>query len=308
MVDTPTNSSRPLKNTLRDLWEAGDRSFSFEFFPPKDDTGEELLWATVRDLEELSPTFVSVTYGAGGSTQDRTTRITAELVTGTTLTPMAHLTCVGASREELRQVIGAYSDAGIDAVMALRGDPPGGPGQPWTPQPGGFNHAIDLVRLLRSMGDFTIGVAAFPDKHPESASLDVDARVLVEKADAGADFAVTQFFFDAEAYFDLVERVSALGCRIPVIPGIIPVTNIRQIQRYPELSGKPLPDWLVRRLESVADDPEGVRQVGVEVAADLSRKLLDGGAPGLHFYTLNRSRSTLDVVDRLGIASRSPLS
>jgi methylenetetrahydrofolate reductase (NADPH) len=304
MVDSVTNSSRPLKDTLTDLWAGGGRSFSFEFFPPKSDEGEALLWATIRDLESLAPTFVSVTYGAGGSTRDRTTRITEELVTGTTLTPMAHLTCVGASKSELRQVVGAYADAGVSAVMALRGDPPGGPGQPWTPHPDGFDHAIDLVRLVRSVSDFSIGVAAFPDKHPESPNSDFDARILVEKADAGADFAVTQFFFEAEAYFDLVERVSAMGGRIPVIPGIIPVTNIRQIQRYPELSGKPLPDWLIRRLEPVADDPDGVREVGIEVATELSQKLLDGGAPGLHFYTLNRSRSTLEVVDRLGIAHR----
>lgn len=306
MVDTTPTPSRPLKATLREVLAAGGRSFSFEFFPPKDDAGEAQLWSAIRKLEVLSPTFVSVTYGAGGSTRDRTTRITAEIASGTTLTPVAHLTCVGASESELRRVIGAYADAGVSTVMALRGDPPGGPGQPWVPHPEGLDHAIDLVRLLRSVSDFGIGVAAFPDRHPESPSLEFDARILAEKAEAGADFAVTQFFFEADAYFELVERASALGCDIPVIPGIIPVTNIRQIQRYPELSGKPLPGSLVRRLEAVADDPVGVRRVGVEVASELSRTLLDGGAPGLHFYTLNRSTATLEVFADLGVAAHRP--
>lgn len=270
-------------------------SFSFEFFPPKDDVGEAVLWEAIRRLEPLAPSFVSVTYGAGGTTRDRTTRVTAAIAAQTSLTPVAHLTCVGASRAELRQVIGAYADGGVRTVMALRGDPPGGPGQPWTKHPEGLDHAIDLVRLIREVSSFRIGVAAFPDVHPESPDLDHDARVLAAKAEAGADFAVTQLMFDPVSYFALVDRVRALGCSIPIIPGIMPVTNIKQVERMALLSGAPIPAPMVERLHAVADDPDAVRRVGVELASELSRTLLDGGAPGLHYYTLNRSTATLEV-------------
>jgi methylenetetrahydrofolate reductase (NADPH) len=280
---------------------AGDRSFSFEFFPPRDDAGEAVLWQAVRRLERLSPTFVSVTYGAGGSTRDRTTRITAAIARDTTLTPVAHLTCVGASRAELRQVIGGYADAGVPAVLALRGDPPGGPGAPWTRHPDGLDRAVDLVRLIRGLSRLAVGVAAFPDSHPESADLDVDARVLAAKAEAGATFAITQFFFSADAYFRLVDRVAALGCDLPIIPGIMPVTNIKQVQRFAQLSGTPMPDRVTARLDAVRDDPEAVRRTGVEIATGLCRTLLAGGAPGLHFYTLNRSTATLEVFSDLGV-------
>jgi methylenetetrahydrofolate reductase (NADPH) len=289
---------------LADRLASGARSFSFEFFPPKDDAGEAVLWQAIRRLEPLAPSFVSVTYGAGGSTRDRTTRITAAIARDTTLTPVAHLTCVGASRAQLRRVIGGYADAGVSTVLALRGDPPGGPGQPWTAHPEGLDHAVDLVRMVRGISRFTVGVAAFPDGHPESATLEHDARVLAEKAEAGASFAVTQFFFDPSAYFRLVERAAALGCRMPVIPGIMPVTNISQVERFAQLSGTPLPASVVSRLEAVRHDPAGVRKVGVEIATELSRALLDGGAPGLHFYTLNRSTATADVFADLGTAVR----
>jgi methylenetetrahydrofolate reductase (NADPH) len=280
----------------------GERSFSFEFFPPKNDAGEQVLWRAIRRLEPLAPTFVSVTYGAGGSTRDRTTRVTAQIATETTLTPVAHLTCVGASRSELRHVVGGYADAGVHTVMALRGDPPAGPGTPWTAHPEGLDHAIDLVRLVREVSRFGVGVAAFPDGHPESPSLEHDAKVLAAKADAGADFAVTQFFFEPAAYFSLRDRLQALGCHIPVIPGILPVTNLNQLQRFAQLSGTPVPQPLVDRLEAVRDDPVAVRRVGVEVATDLCQALLDGGAPGLHFYTLNHCTATLEVFHGLGIA------
>jgi len=283
---------------------SGERSFSFEFFPPKDDAGEAVLWEAIRRLEPLNPTFVSVTYGAGGSTRDRTTRITAAIARDTTLTPVAHLTCVGASRAELRQVIGGYADAGVSTVLALRGDPPGGPGTPWRAHPEGLDHATDLVRLVRGVSRFTVGVAAFPDGHPESPGADHDARVLAAKAEAGAAFAITQFFFDPAAYFRLVEGLAALGCTLPVIPGIMPVTNIAQIERFARLSGTPLPAPVVARLDAVRDDPAGVRRAGVEIATELSRTLLDGGAPGLHFYTLNRSTAALDVFADLGAAVR----
>ncbi len=290
--------------TLGQKLARGVRSFSFEFFPPRDDAAEAVLWEAIRRLEPLAPTFVSVTYGAGGSTRDRTTRVTAAIAEQTTLTPVAHLTCVGASRAELRQVVGAYAAAGVPAVMALRGDPPGGPGTLWQPHPEGLDHAEDLVRLVRELGSFEVGVAAFPDGHPESPDLDHDARVLRAKADAGAAFAITQFFFDPSAYFALVDRLSALGCDLPVIPGIMPVTSIRQITRFAELSGAPMPGAVRERLEAVAGDAAAVRAVGVELATELSARLLDGGAPGLHFYTLNRSTSTLEVFDQLGVLTR----
>jgi methylenetetrahydrofolate reductase (NADPH) len=296
------NPGVPLKATLSELIDRGGRSFSFEFFPPKDDAAEAALWQAIRRLEPLAPTFVSVTYGAGGSTRDRTTRITGAIARETTLTPVAHLTCVGASRAELRQVIGAYADAGVGTVLALRGDPPGGPGQPWVRHPEGLDHAVDLVRMLREVSAFSVGVAAFPDKHPESVDAGQDARVLAEKAAAGADFAVTQFFFEADDYFRMVDRVAALGCDLPIIPGIMPLTNIRQIERFAQLNGAGMPARLVERFEAVADDPAAVRAVGVEVAGELSQRLLDGGAPGLHFYTLNRSTATLEVFADLGVA------
>jgi len=291
-------------STIRDLLASGGRSFSFEFFPPKTDEGERLLWHAIRRLEPLQPTFVSVTYGAGGSTRDRTVRITERIATDTTLTPVGHLTCVGSSRAELRTVIGSYADAGVHNVLALRGDPPGGLDQPWEAHPDGFGHAGELVRLVRELGDFCVGVAAFPEGHPESPDLDTDARHLALKAAAGADFAITQFFFHAEDYFRLRERAERYGCRIPLVPGIMPVTNVRQIQRFAELSGAAFPADLAERLLAVEDQPEAVRAIGVEVASELAEQLLAGGAPGLHFYTLNRSTATLEIYQRLGLSSR----
>lgn len=295
----------PAPTSLAQLLASGRRSYSFEFFPPKDDAAEAALWQAIRRLEPLAPLFVSVTYGAGGSTQDRTIRITARIAQETTLAPVAHLTCVGTSRAGLRKVVGAYAAAGVSTVLALRGDPPAGPGSPWTAHPEGLDHAIDLVRLVRELGTFSVGVAAFPDGHPESDSLEHDARVLAMKADAGASFAVTQFFFDADQYFRLVERAQAHGSRMPVIPGIMPVTNVRQLERFAQLSGTPVPESVTSRLHAVAGDPEAVRAVGVEIATDLCARLLDGGAPGLHFYTLNRSTATQEVFTALGLNAMS---
>jgi methylenetetrahydrofolate reductase (NADPH) len=276
-------------------------SYSFEFFPPKDDAGEQTLWEAIRHLEPIHPTFVSVTYGAGGSTRDRTVRMTGRIARETTLMPMAHLTCVGSSIAELRQVVGEYAGAGIRNVLALRGDPPGGPGTAWTLHPEGLNHADELVALIRSLGSFTVGVAAFPDQHPESSSLDQDADVLVRKADAGAEFAVTQFVFDADSYVRLRDRVVARGRNLPIIPGLMPVTSFAQVRRMAEMSGTPLPAAVVSRLEAVADDAPAIREVGVQIATELSQRLLAEGAPGLHFYTMNRSLATLEVYANLGV-------
>ena len=289
---------------LAQLLATGGRSFSFELFPPKTDEGEAALWRTVRDLERLNPTFVSVTYGAGGSTRDRTVRITAEIAEQTSMIPVAHLTCVGASREELRGVIGEYAAAGIHTILALRGDPPGGPSAEWTPHEDGLQHADELVALIKDLGNFTVGVAAFPEGHPSSPDLDTDARVLAAKQDAGAQFAVTQFFFRSRDYADLLERASAHGVTMPIIPGLMPVTNVAQISRFAELSGAAFPIELAERFESVKEDDDAVRKLGVEVAVEMSNELLDMGAPGLHYYTLNRSTSTLQVYEALGLGSR----
>ena len=292
---------RSVHESLRELLSSGGRSYSFEFFPPKDDAGEVQLWSAIRRLERLRPTFVSVTYGAGGSTRDRTVRITRRIAQDTTLTPVGHLTCVGASVRELRQVIGQYADAGVRNVLALRGDPAGGPSSPWVSHDEGLDHAVDLVRLLRDMGAFCVGVAAFPDKHPESVDLDHDARVLVDKARAGAEFAITQLFLDPTAYVGLVDRVRALGCDLPIIPGIMPITSVAQVRRFAELSGVAVSQRVVDRLEVHGDDKAAVRAEGIALATELSRDLLDAGAPGLHFYTLNRSTATLEIYQGLGL-------
>lgn len=282
---------------------SGERSFSFELFPPKTDEGERALWATVRDLEALHPTFVSVTYGAGGSTRDRTVRVTAQIAEQTAMTAVAHLTCVGATRAELADVIQEYADSGVRTILALRGDPPGGPGQPWEPHPDGLQHADELVALIRSLGDFSVGVAAFPEGHPESTTLDDDARVLASKQQAGAEFAITQFFFKADDYARLRDRAAAFGCTMPIVPGLMPVTNVAQIERFAALSGAAFPPDLAAAFALVKDDPGAVQRLGVEVAVELARELLDMGAPGLHFYTLNRSTSTREVYEALGLGS-----
>ena len=281
--------------TIRDLLSTGRRSFSFEFFPPKDEAGERTLWKALRELEGLQPTFVSVTYGAGGSTRDRTVRVTEGIAHDTSMTPLGHLTCVGHSRETLRSVIGAYADAGVRNVLALRGDPSAGPSAPFEAHPEGLRYAVELVALTRSLGDFCVGVAAFPESHPAAESVDADARVLAAKADAGADFAITQLFFRTEDYFRLTERVAALGVDIPIIPGIMPITNLAQIQRMAQLSGAELPNEVVARVSAYGDDPAAVRSEGITIATEMCDALLDGGAPGLHFYTLNRSRATREI-------------
>lgn len=290
--------------SVADHVAGGGRSYSFEFFPPKTDVGERNLWQTISDLHALAPTFVSVTYGAGGTTRDRTLRVTERIARETDLLPVGHLTCVGSSREELAEIIDSYGAAGVHHILALRGDPPGGLDAPWESHPGGLEHADELVTLVDSRGDFTVGVAAFPEGHPEASSLDDDAKVLRAKQEAGADFAITQFFFDPADYFRLLDRTGAMGVDIPILPGIMPVTNVSQIERFARLSGAAFPADLAARFHALGDSPEAVIDLGVEVAAEMCQALLDAGAPGLHFYTLNRSNSTLQVFRELGLDQR----
>ncbi len=290
----------PGRNVV-DAIRGGERSISFEFFPPKDAAGADQLWRAINDLEPYEPTFVSVTYGAGGSTRDTTVDITRRIARDTSMTPMAHLTCVGHTRAELEAILDAYVDGGVHHLMALRGDPEDGPSAPWTATDGGLNYATELVALARSRGDFRIGVAAFPEGHPSAASLEQDADVLVDKARAGADFAVTQMFFRADDYFRLVERVRERGVDIPILPGIMPILNVKALLRQGELIGADVPEDLVARI-TTHDDPARVRAEGIAASSELCEELLAGGAPGLHFYTLNRSRATLEIFDRLRIS------
>jgi methylenetetrahydrofolate reductase (NADPH) len=284
---------------------SGDRPvFSVEFFPPKDEAGEAELWRAIRRLEPLDPAFVSVTYGAGGSSRDRTIRTTARIATDTTLVPMAHLTAVSHSVAELRQVIGAYAAAGIPNVLAIRGDPPGDPLGEWVPHPDGLIYADELVGLVRRLGDFCVGVAAFPYGHPRSPDPDTDLARLVAKIRAGADFAISQLFLEPEGFLRLRDRMAAAGCDVPLLPGIMPLTTVRTFRRGPELSGAPLPPALVERMERYADDPAGFRAEGMDVTAEMCARLLDEGVRGLHFYTLNRSTATVELVQRLGIGQR----
>ncbi|OYN95846.1 methylenetetrahydrofolate reductase [NAD(P)H] [Enemella evansiae] len=285
--------------SIAELLAASDRPlFSFEFFPPASEEAARTLWQTVRQLEPLGPDFVSVTYGANGSTRDRTINVTRQIARETTLRTMGHLTCVSQSRDDIRRVVGAYADAGIRHILAVRGDPPGGPTAPWQAHPDGLRNATELVELVASLGDFCVGVAAFPDVHPEHHDPELDARILVDKANAGADFAITQLFFTARSYFELVDRVRSLGCDIPIIPGIMPVTNLRQIERFAELSGAALPTGVTDRLLA-ADGPDAVRAEGVRIGTELADELLAGGVPGLHFFTQNRSRASREIHSRL---------
>jgi methylenetetrahydrofolate reductase (NADPH) len=275
-------------------------SFSFEFGPPRTERMEQTLARTLVELEPLGPSYVSVTYGAGGSTRERTHDLVVQILRETSMVPMAHLTCACHTRAELVEIVERYRDAGIDNILALGGDPPADLELP----DGELTHAIELVRLVRAAGDFCIGVAAHPEPHPRSASRADDRRHTAAKL-AEADFAITQFFFDADHYFDLVDTLRSLGVDKPVIPGIMPATKLSSIKRMSELQGSEFPTWLADKLTAVGDDPSAVEAVGIAEATSLCATLLEGGAPGLHFYTMNRSGATREIYENLGLGGHA---
>ncbi len=275
--------------------------FSIEFFPPRDPADEAVLWKAIRELEPYDPAYMSITYGAGGSSRDGTIRSIARVATETTLVPMAHLTAVNHSVAELRNVIGWYASVGVRNILALRGDPPGDVYGEWAPHPDGLTYAEELVQLVRELGDFCVGVSAYTYGHPRSPDLEHDTKYLVRKLRAGADFAIAQLFHDPEDFLRLRDRVAATGCDVPVLPGVMPLTTMRTLQTTIRLSGAPAPRKLLDRLEPLADDPKAFRAAGIDVITELCEKLIAEGVPNLHFYTFNRSKATREVIARLGL-------
>ena len=278
---------------------------SVEFFPPKDDAGEARLWEASSALETIAPDFISVTYGAGGSTRDRTIAITKEITKRTGRGTVAHLTCVGSTKEELIEILNQYKGAGIKSILALRGDPVGGPAANWVTTDGGFDHADQLVELAISQGGFDVGVAAFPDGHPASSgNSENDIDVLIRKEQLGATFATTQFFFESSKWETLVSKLEARGSKLPVIAGILPITNVKQLRRMAELGGTPIPEKISKLFNEISEDPDAVRKAGADLATKLCQELIALKVPGLHFYTMNTAVATLEICGNLGLNNR----
>lgn len=276
-------------------------TFSLEFFPPKDEAGETRLWSALSQLQPLAPDFVSVTYGAGGSTRDRTIRVTSEITKKTSIPTVAHLTCVGASKNELIEILNQFKSSGIESILALRGDPAGGPTAKWESVAGGLNYAQELVELAVGMG-FKVGVGAYPDGHPASNhDLAKDIEVLLAKEKSGASFATTQFFFEVDKWQAIVDKLAAAGSKLPVLAGILPITNVKQLNRMVDLSGMQVPKFIAEKFEKYGEDLEATKEIGIEIATNLGAELLRRGVPGLHFYTMNSAHSTLAIAKNLGL-------
>ena len=279
---------------------------SIEFFPPKTDEMEKILWSSIERLAPLQPKFVSVTYGAGGSTRERTHNTVARMVKETSLKPAAHLTCVNATKEEIDDIVRSYWEAGVRHIVALRGDPVDGVGAAYRAHPGGYAQSCDLVAGIKRIGDFQVAVSAYPEKHPEAASLAADIDALKAKVDAGADLAITQFFFDNEIYLRYLEKVRAAGITIPIVPGILPVQNFKQAANFARRTGASVPYWLAARFEGLDDDPDTRRLVAASVAAEQVIDLVDQGVNSFHFYSMNRSDLVYAICHILGLRSQAP--
>ena len=276
------------------------QSFSIEFFPPKDQLGEERLWHALQQFDSLKPDFVSVTYGAGGSTRDRTINIASQITKKTGIPTIAHLTCVGSTKNELLDILQKYKAAGIKSILALRGDPTGGPEVEWVSTPDGLDHADELVTLAKTNTDFEVGVAAFPDLHPATKNLDTDIKVLLRKEKLGAEFATTQFFFGAHKWQRLVDELAKQGSSMPIYAGILPITNHNQLNRFAQLTGTEVPKDVADKFAKNQDDADYQRKLGIELATNLGAQLLKMGVPGLHFFTMNNSAATLEIARNLG--------
>jgi methylenetetrahydrofolate reductase (NADPH) len=286
---------------ISEILESRRPVFSFEFFPPRTDDGQAMLENTLAVLKDDAPDYVSVTYGAGGATRERTVEITKWIKQELGIEAMAHLSCVGEATERLVEILEEIDGAGIENVLALRGDPPRGQTE-WTPHPEGLSYSVELIRLVRDRFDFAIGAACFPEVHPDAVDRDSDLRYAREKVEAGADFLITQLFFDNELYFDFVRDARTMGIGVPIIPGIMPVTGYGQIKTITDLCGAAIPDELESELNGRADDPEAVAELGVAYATLQCSDLLARGAPGIHFYTLNRSPATRAILAALRAA------
>ncbi|HZT26949.1 MAG TPA: methylenetetrahydrofolate reductase [NAD(P)H] [Pseudolabrys sp.] len=276
-------------------------SASFEFFPPQTEEMEKILWESIERLKPLAPTFVSVTYGAGGSTRERTHATVKRILAETNLTPAAHLTCVAATREEIDAIVRNYWAAGVRHIVALRGDSIGGPGTTYAPHPGGYRNAADLTAGIKRIGDFEISVSAYPEKHPDSPTVEADIDMLKAKVDAGAGRAITQFFFENDLYFRYLDRVRAHGIDIPIVPGILPVQNFKAAKNFAARAGASIPDWLAERFRGLDDDPATRKLIAAAVAAEQVCDLVDRGVTNFHFYTMNRADLVFAICHLLGL-------